>query len=353
MACCGTEPERYAQSAEKEITPANVNELVSKWVFTTDGDVSATPTVAGDAVYVPDWGGSLSAIRKNDGRQLWSHKIMEYDGVPGSLSRVSPAVHGDDIILGDIENTRTAHKGARIFAVNRQTGALHWITRVDSHVAAIITGSPVVYNDVVYVGVSSIEESLATDPSYPCCTFRGSVVALNASTGKMLWKTYVIPENGGNPGGYSGNAIWQPPAIDPGRGSLYIGTGNNYSVPDSVASCQAAAIARNDLNAQCASPDDHFDSALALDLQTGHVKWSKRLQGFDTWTVACINPRPAITCPSPTGPDYDLGGSGPNLLENMVGFGQKSGIYWALNPSSGEIRWSTVVGPGGTLGGIE
>jgi polyvinyl alcohol dehydrogenase (cytochrome) len=92
---------------------------------------------------------------------------------------------------------------------------------------------------------------------------------------------------------------------------------------------------------------------MALDLKTGHVKWAKKLQGFDVWTVACIrNPNP-VSCPVPSSPDFDLGGSGPNLLPHIVGFGQKSGIYWALNPDNGNIVWSTVVGPGATLGGIE
>src|SRR4029077_15903289 len=101
----------------------------------------------------------------------------------------------------------------------------------------------------------------------------------------------------------------------------------------------------------CFAPDDYFDTALSLDLRTGRVKWSKRVQGDDVWTVACLtNPNP-VACPEPTSPDYDLGGSGPNLLRNLVGFGQKSGMYWALNPDDGAILWSSVVGPGATLGG--
>jgi len=128
---------------------------------------------------------------------------------------------------------------------------------------------------------------------------------------------------------------------------LYVGTGNNYTVPQPVLDCEKTA--RQD----CTASDDHFDTALALDLDTGAIRWSKRLQGLDTWTVACNSAPPGVNCPLPSSPDYDLGGSGPNLVGNIVGFGQKSGIYWALNPSSGDILWSTIVGPGGTLGGIE
>ena len=222
---------------------------------------------------------------------------------------------------------------------------------MDSHSAAIITASPVLLGDTVYVGVSSNEEALAVDNSYACCTFRGSMVALNANTGQILWKTYVVPDNHSLADGYSGNAIWQPAAIDVSRGSLYVGTGNNYQVPASVKGC----LAKSDTDAkpECFTADNYYDSALSLDLATGRIKWAKRLQGVDVWTVACIrNPNP-MACPLPGSPDYDLGGSGPNLLPNLVGFGQKSGIYWALDPDGGRVLWSAVVGPGGTLGGIE
>src|SRR6185312_4673100 len=130
----------------------------------------------------------------------------------------------------------------------------------------------------------------------------------------------------------------QPPAIDAAKGIIYVGTGNNYTVPDSVATCQATASAG--VTMPCTDPADYFDSALALDLHTGSILWSKLLHGYDVWTVACSSPRSGVTCPSPAGPDYDLGGSGPNLLPGLVGFGQKSGIFWALEPSTGNILWS-------------
>jgi polyvinyl alcohol dehydrogenase (cytochrome) len=339
----------WNQPAEHSITPANVNGLAPKWVFTTGGDVSATPTVDGDAVYFPDWGGNLFAVSKHSGRLIWSHKISDYDGVDGAISRVSPAVDGNQLIIGDILNSKKVHNGANVISVDRETGTLRWMTQVDTHPAAVITGSPVVFDGVVYIGVSSSEESLATDPAYPCCSFRGSVVALDVKTGAILWKTFDMPDNGRQPGGYSGGAVWQPPAIDPKRGTLFVGTGNNYTAPADVEACQNANPTAN-----CAAADDLFDTALALDLKTGQIKWAKRLQGFDTWTVACFLPTGTNpNCPVPTSSDFDLGGAGPNLVGSIVGFGQKSGIYWALNPDNGNIVWSTPVGPGSSLGGIE
>jgi len=339
----------HDQPAEQLISTANVKELSPKWSFTTGGDVSATPTVDGNAVYFPDWGGNLFALERKSGRLIWSRKISEYNGVAGSVSRVSPAVDGNQVIIGDLQSPNQLHDGANVISVHRETGKRQWITKVDDHPAAIITGSPVVFDGVVYVGVSSTEETLATNPAYPCCSFRGSVVALDEKTGEMLWQTFDMPDNGGRTDGYSGGAIWQPPAIDPKRGSLFIGTGNNYTAPPDVEACQNA-----DPTADCAAADDFFDTALALDLKTGRVKWSKRLQGFDVWTVACLLPTgPKANCPVPTSPDFDLGGAGPNLVGNIVGFGQKSGIYWALNPDNGNIVWSAAVGPGSSLGGIE
>ena len=366
-----------SQPSERRIGITNVRQLVPKWVFTTGSDVSATPTVAGNTVYFPDWAGNLYAVRANDGQLLWSRKISDYNSRPGSLSRVSPAIVGDQLILGD----NKSGDGAHVMAVDRKTGALRWITDVDSHPAAIITGSPVVHGSTVYVGVSSGEEALAVNPAYPCCTFRGSMVALDVVTGRIVWKTFTVPDNSGLPNLYSGNAIWSPPAIDPRRGSLYIGVGNNYTVPDAVLECQQEAIDNGNQNPDCTAPDDHFNTVLALDLRTGAIKWARKLSGFDAWTVACLSLPPGVNCPSPHGPDFDFPGSGPNLLHlgaddndhdgdgppgldrhdehlrgpgrDLVGIGQKSGIYWALNPDTGAIVWTTIVGPGGTTGGIQ
>ena len=343
----------WSQPAEHSISPANVNGLSPKWVFTTGGDVSATPTVDGNAVYFPDWGGNLFAVEKDSGHLIWSHKISEYDGVEGAISRVSPAVDGNQVIFGDILNSKQAHNGANVISVDRQTGTIQWMTQVDTHLAAIITGSPVVFDGMVYVGVSSSEETLALNPAYPCCSFRGSIVALDEKSGAMRWKTFDMPDNGGQPGGYSGGAIWQPPAIDAKRGMLFAGTGNNYTAPAAVETCQDATPTAN-----CAAADDFFDTALALDLKSGQIKWSKKLQSFDTFTGTCgfgaARPTPGNpNCPVPDSQDFDFGGAGPNLVGNIVGFGQKSGIYWALDPDNGNIVWSTMVGPGSSLGGIE
>jgi polyvinyl alcohol dehydrogenase (cytochrome) len=209
-----------------------------------------------------------------------------------------------------------------------------------------MTGSPVIYNGVVDVGVSSNEEAIAATQGYPCCAFSGSVVAVDEGSGTKLWQTYMAPS------GYSGAAVWSStPVIDAARNSVYVGTGNNYSVPQVVETC----FANNQNNPDCAASNDYFDSVVALDLTTGAIKWATPTMYYDVSNDACDNsPSGQANCPSPQGPDYDFGGSGPNMLgPDLIGIGQKSGIYWALNPDKGTVVWQTRVGPGSGFGGIE
>ena len=336
------------QFREFEIGRSNVKDLQMKWTFTTGGDVSATPTVADDLVYFPDLNGDLYAVDKDSGALVWSHKISQYTGVSGAITRVSPAIEGNHLFIGDKLGTNKVRSGADVLSIDRKTGALEWITQVESHPAAEITGSPIVYDGIVYIGVSSNEEGFAEQANYPCCTFRGSIVALDAETGKILWKTYTVPNNDGQPGGYSGASVWSPPAIDIYRKTIYVGTANNYTAPASVVDCEIS-----DPTKDCAANDDYFDSVLALDLKTGHIKWGTHLRAYDIWTLACIRPSaPRANCPLPGSVDSGSG-SGPNFIGDVVGIGQKDGSYWALDADNGKPLWKTQVGPGGPDGGIQ
>jgi polyvinyl alcohol dehydrogenase (cytochrome) len=350
--------------------------LKIKWIFTTGGDVSATPAVANGVVYFPDFAGNFYAINAKTGALVWTRKVSDWTGIAGDYARNDPLVYGDRVILGDQpgrialwNGSQLKGAGARVMAVNANTGKLIWVTTVETFPTALVTSSPVVFDGIVYVGVSSSEEELAVTQGYPCCVSRGSLVALDARTGKKLWQTYMVPDNHGLPGGYSGGGIWDTtPVIDPKRNSVYVGTGNNYSVPDAVKACNKATPA----NKNCTDPTDYFDSVVALDLKTGKVKWANRALVYDAWNVAClIVPAGAGNCPSPEGPDFDFGGTGPNLFtvatdrdhagdgrgekngRDILGIGEKSGIYWALNPDDGSVIWKTLVGPGSALGGIE
>jgi polyvinyl alcohol dehydrogenase (cytochrome) len=337
----------HSQADEHKISPANVNTLKPRWTLTAAGAVSATPTVVGGVVYVPDYGGKLWAVNAKSGRVLWSHDISEYTGVAGDISRTSPTVYGDQLILGDGWILSPSTAGAKVFSVNRYTGKLTWSVQVDTNPDSMITASASVYQGVIYQGVSSKGEASTTS------TFRGKVVALKASNGAHLWNSYMVPSNNGDsdsnlPGYYTGNAVWSSsPVIDPVRGLLYFGTGNNYTVPDGV------CTEPDQTNCTPSPADNYLDSIVAVKLKDGKVAWADRTIDADLWTV-----------PQPSGPDFDFG-AGPNLFttknpvtgrsQQLLGIGQKSGTYWAVNPANGKVVWQTTAGPAGDggNGGIE
>jgi polyvinyl alcohol dehydrogenase (cytochrome) len=354
------------QPHEVRISPRTAPDLKVQWVFETGGDVSATPAVDSRSVYVPDWAGNLFSIDRRTGALNWSRKVSDYTGVPGDRARTTPAIHGRRLILGNQQGFLGQGSGAWVFAVDKRTGEREWATKVDDHPAAIITQSAVVHGDRVYVGVSSLEEAYAAFiPGYPCCSFRGSLLSLDVDTGEILWRTYTVPDVPG----YSGNAVWgSTPVIDQKRDSVYVATGNNYTVPNEVLLSldQLSKTDPENENAvrACVERDqgNHFDAIVAMDLRTGKVKWSRAVIPYDAWTVSCImglgNPE---NCPSPAGPDHDFA-QGPALFRvrthrghhrDLLGAGQKSGVYWALDPDDGRVVWRTQVGPGGELGGLQ
>jgi polyvinyl alcohol dehydrogenase (cytochrome) len=349
---------------ESKISAASVGNLQAKWIFNAQGEISATPTVEGKAVYLTDWGnaggGFIHRINADTGAVVWSRNVSAYTGVPGSLSRTSPAIHGNTIVVGT--QRRFFGGPAYVVAINKNTGDLLWKTLADAHPSTIVTQSPVIHGNRVYVGTASTEELLAgVFPGYQL-TFRGSFAAYNLNTGEQVWKTYAVPQ------GYTGGGVWGSTAVvDASRGSIYISTGNNYSVPASVQSCIDTARLTTyptpgdlgEAEEACLAPDNYIDAVVSLDIQTGAVKWANRVEGADTWHLACFfNP---AACPDLESPDYDFG-SGPNMFRvrdgsgrprDLVGAGQKSGVYWAFDADTGEIVWSTVVGPGSELGGIQ
>jgi len=346
-------------STESKISPTNVNQLAPKWAFTTGGDISATPAVDGDYVYVPDWAGNIYKIDNQTGEQIWSKQISSFTGQNFNISRTTPLVLGNLVIVGT-QLGDPAGIGATLIALNKESGDIEWSTQIDDHFASIVTQSPVAFGDNIYVGVSSLEELFAADPNYPCCGFRGSVVALDKNTGAIIWKTFTSPDPAL---GFSGNAVWgSTPVIDPKRGSVYVTTGNNYTVPDEVLDCVDAGGTAEEVKACIesvpGSSDNHFDAIIAMDLNTGEIKWAESVLPFDAWTVACFFG--GDNCSDPAGPDWDFG-QGPALFTTKVkgkktellGAGQKSGKYWTLNPDNGEVVWVTQVGPGGETGGLQ
>jgi polyvinyl alcohol dehydrogenase (cytochrome) len=322
-----------ANFSATELSASNVNALKPKWVFTTGGDVSARAAVAQGVAYFPDWSGHLYAVKSGSGKLVWSKDIASYTGAPVGtvVSRTSPFLDtkSKTLYIG-------TQSGAYLLAIDAHTGALKWRTKLDPHPLAVDTQSPVVYDGSVYVGVASLEEGAAANPTYPCCSFRGSVMKVNAATGAVQWKTYTVPSTD------TGGSVWGSTIVpDPARGYVYATTGNNYTASDG-------------------SPNNHFDSVLALNMTTGAVAWASRFATADDWTVACFAGPSATNCPVNAGPDFDFG-SGVQLFtlqtpsgpKTIIGAGQKSGVYSAIDPGNGTVLWATQVGPGSALGGIQ
>jgi polyvinyl alcohol dehydrogenase (cytochrome) len=393
-------------ATETIISAGNIGNLEVDWIYNAGGSVSSIPTVADDIIYFTDWGpalggilaqpalpgGRLHAVNRRTGVPVWTKAISEYGAsIYSNISRSSPAIAGDLIIIGDNLNqvlvigfpflandaVRRAlgfpeFSKATIYAINRHTGELVWKQQIDDHNMSTVTQSPIVYNDTVLVGVSSQEITLAADENYECCNFRGSLVALDLNTGTIKWKSYTVPDNAGVKDQFSGGAVWGSTAvIDSARNRVIIGTGNNYMVPQETRDCIKAAGTDETRRRACQqeTPDNLFDSIVALNLDSGAVEWSFTPLAYDTYNTGCNDPAFIVAigpgnanCPDPHGPDTDFG-QGPIFLtvnidgqqQDRIVAPQKDGMLYMLKAENGEVIWKRYVGPTGVgvYGGME
>jgi polyvinyl alcohol dehydrogenase (cytochrome) len=329
---------RFQPAALAGLTSRTVPKLTLKWAFGIPGAsaVSAQPTVYAGRVFIGSENGTVYALDAASGCLYWQFKAA--GGVRSAIT-VAP-------LAGSTPARYAAYFGdfrANVYAVDALTGEQIWSFKADEHAAARITGAPTLVGARLYVPVSSLEELPAARPDYPCCTFRGSVVALDAAAGTLIWKTYTIAEPpqiaGKNASGTplwksAGAAIWAAPTIDTARKVLYVATGNAYTEP--------------------AAPTT--DAVIAMSLDTGAIQWVSQVTPKDSYVVGC---RPDNdNCPDDLGPDFDFGNS-PILrtLANgrtVIAIGQKSGVAYGMDPDrKGAVIWQYRAGKGSPLGGIE
>ncbi|MBH5402198.1 PQQ-binding-like beta-propeller repeat protein [Bradyrhizobium sp. CNPSo 4010] len=332
-----TNNSRFQPADMAGLTATQVPHLRLKWAYAFPGaSVSfAPPTIVGGMLFIGGTDRKVHALDARSGCTLWT---LALDAAVRAAISFAPLPGSDQVAIffGDLR--------ANAYAVNALTGALIWKTKVEEHAAARITGAPTLHSGVLYVPVSSIEEAAGSQASYECCTFRGSVVALEAANGKMIWQAYTIPElphptgknaKGTQLFGPSGVAIWSAPTIDAQRGAVYVATSNSYSNP----------------------PAATADSILAFELATGKLLWKQQATPKDAFVVACFS-MDKTNCPDEPGPDHDFGQS-PILAtlrdgSRILAIAQKSGVVHALDPDDdGKILWQTRIGKGGALGGSE
>ncbi|MBP7775643.1 MAG: PQQ-binding-like beta-propeller repeat protein [Acidobacteria bacterium] len=323
-----------------EATP----KLALKWAFGFPYGNSSygQPSVVGGRVFVGSDTGFVYALDAKIGCVHWSFRASA--GV-----RTAPSVGPGSgtnrylVYFGDIR--------ANVYAVNAETGAEVWKARLDTHPIARVTGAPKLVAGRLYVPLSSLEESGAGNPSYPCCTFRGGLAAYDALTGKQLWKSYSVAEApkktkvtslGTQLWAPAGAGVWSSPTVDLARRMVYVATGNGYTEPADIAS----------------------DAVIAYDIDSGKRMWVKQVMALDHYVRDCPGIyRPNVptddkseTCPDDLGPDFDFGNA--PILRTMpdgksyIVIGQKSGDAWGLDPDKqGEIVWRRQVGLGWENGG--
>jgi polyvinyl alcohol dehydrogenase (cytochrome) len=326
----GHDTSRFVPQSVSRLSREDVKNLKLKWAFAYPNAVRARsqPAIGWGAVFVGSQDGTVYAFDLETGCARWTVR---------KSAEVRTAIVADPetkrLYFGDVLG--------RAYAVDAFTGAVLWSTKLDDHANATATGSPTLGGGSVFFPVSSLEVTSAADPTYACCTFRGSVSALDPQTGAVKWKTYSIPEAPASYGktdvgvdilGPSGAPVWGSPAYDAKRDRLYFGTGENYSSP----------------------ADGNSDALFAVDAKTGAILWRRQLTAGDAWNVGCMMGNE--NCPKENGPDYDLSAS-PILASldsgaDILVVGQKSGMAYGIDPETGVVRWERRLGHGGTQGGI-
>lgn len=320
----------FRTAEQAGITATNVGTLKLKWAFAFPdaSQVRCKPALIDRWLITGSQLGDVYAIDTETGKPGWH--FTANTAIRGAI-QISKTPDGITAYFADYNTS--------VYALDVKAGKLLWTTRAGYHPQSGTTGSVALYNNMVFVPITSFEVVSAKDPNYDCCSTSGGVVALDATSGKILWTYKVIAEqakptgkkkNGKTFYGPSGAPVWCSPTIDPKTGLLYIGTGENYTYPATNSS----------------------DAVQAIDMKTGKLVWSFQGTQADTWNLACPGDP---NCPDAVGPDLDFG-MAPILVHNpdgtdMLVVGEKSGVVFGLS-TAGKLLWKRRIGKGGALGGI-
>jgi len=277
----------FNNAKETKLTIANASRLGRLWATKQYGNVNGAAAVVNDIVYVQSNSGTF-AVKASNGQQVWANTSI--------TGTSSPTVAQGQIFVNDA--------GSVLHALNATTGQQVWQAKIDPHPQASGFSSPLVFEDYVIVGSSSTEEYVNTTTT---TTFRGSVVAFNRLTGALRWRTYTTDAP------HTGCSVWSSVAVDPTSRIVYATDGNNYT----------------------GDASDTSDSIFALNLADGSKVWWTQLSKGDVFTVS-----------HPASPDFDFGANAilfdakiNGVTRKLVGSGEKSGTFWALDRQTGAIVW--------------
>jgi polyvinyl alcohol dehydrogenase (cytochrome) len=283
-------------------TPTQAASLAQAWKFDApNGDFTGTPVVAGGTLVAGTNLGSIYALDAATGKLLWSHDVGQAINASAAIDLRAPGGPTVFVPIAQIGSPR-------LIALSLATGDVRWDRVLSDQDGSDVYGSPVFRRGTVYIGTSG--------PNNDESTARGTVVALAEGSGDLRWRTYTVPP------GHDGGAVWTTPAIDR-FGRLYVGTGNAYHSPAA----------------------DTTDAMLVLSAAGGEILGHYQTVPGDVWEIQ--NPT--------AGPDWDFGAS-PNLITSadgraLVGEGNKSGTYWALDRQTMQPVWSAAPGPGSQADG--
>ena len=325
-------------AANGGLTAADLPNLELKWAFGYANVVSARaqPSYVGGRLFVASENGEVHSLDPKTGCTYWTFEAeagVRTAIVVGPHERAD-GTDGFAAFFGDMT--------ANAYAVDANSGELLWKLELDPHPGAAITGPPTVHAGRVYVPIQGLnEEGSVVRIDGQCCTFRGHIDALDAGSGKLIWRSFTIDEprpRGENEAGVtgygpSGGGIWSPATVDPDRGLLYIATGNGYTDP----------------------PQPTTDAVIAIELATGAHRWVNQVTPNDQWAGGCRPENPGNPlCPGTMGPDHDFS-SPPTLVESggrdLLVLPQKSGVAHAIDADTGELVWQYRLGAGTGLGG--
>ena len=311
---------RFQSAQAAGLTAAQIPRLKLKWAFAFPSGVSANaqPAIVSGRVFVGSDNGYVYSLDAQTGCVYWS---FENGSIVRNALTLGP-------VTGQGSTRYAVYFGdgkANVFALDAQNGKLLWKTKVDDHFVARITAGTRLYNGKLFVPVSSSEEFRSGNPEYPCCTSRGSVVALDANSGKQLWKSWVIPDepkpykkmaNGVTLYKPAGGAVWNSPTIDPARNAVYFGTGDATTAPAPKTT----------------------DGIMAVNINTGEFLWAYQATENDVFMGGCNGATKSEACPSPMGPDMDIGNSPilktlPNGKRVLIG-GTKGGDVFGVDPDN-------------------